>query len=217
MAKMKIRLRHIGYVGMVAVMVMTALQIFSLGSGRGHQLVQQAAPTATHDMVQQEHLAVIYEREWRGEKDLLHLQVDTTFHKIGKAGFEYETICRRQYSLREFSDGYLPMDEMAWACFIEGGKHEWRSDESGKDEWRSDETDTERAKYSRRILDRNCQRAETTIADESYQAWYTCELPYPAAKAKSRITDQPAGLILEARSEKGDFSLRAKYIEQQIG
>lgn len=204
---MRIRLRHIGYVGMVAVMVMTALQIFSLGSGRGHQLVLQAALTTTHDMVQQEHLAVIYEREWRGEKDLLHLQVDTTFHKIGKAGFEYETICRRQYSLREFSDGYRSMDEMAWACFIEGGKREWTSDEA----------DTERAIYCRRILDRNCQRAVTTIASESYQAWYTCELPYPAAKAKSRITNQPAGLILEARSVKGDFSLRTKYIEQQIG
>ena len=197
---MKCKISHIGLIVVAVAMVATAVQLFVLGNGQGHYLTSRERLNATElQRWEDEHLAVIYERTFRGESDLVHLQIDTTYHQIGKAAYKYEVLCKREYTLRSFDGGYEPMDDAVAACFAEGeGSHEWSVTDQ-----------------RRQILGYYCHRAEARIGEQAYEAWYASGLPY--SQPRARITDKWQGLILEAESLSGDFALKVKYIDEKIG
>ncbi|MBQ1953370.1 MAG: hypothetical protein II361_02915 [Alistipes sp.] len=197
---MKCKISHIGLIVVAVAMVATAVQLFVLGNGQGHYLTSREKLNAMQlQRWDDEHLAVIYERTFCGKSDLVHLQIDTTFHQIGKAAYKYEVLCKREYTLRSFDGSYEPMDDALAACFAEGeDSREWRV-----------------TKQRRQILGYDCRKAEALLGEELYQAWYTEELPY--SRPNARTMDQRQGLILEAESRSGDFALKVKYIDEKIG
>lgn len=181
----------------IMLILTTVYQVFTLGYGCSSEIEYQTNKViATNKHYADEHLSVIYERKIGSQTDFVHLQVDTTYHEIGKGGYRYEVLCKREYNLRSFDNGYDDMQDVVAACFISG--KEWEQDN-----------------VRRKIIDYSCQRATAKIGNQLYEAWYTDALPY--RHPDSREIDDKQGLILEARDAEGSYELRAKYIREQIG
>ncbi len=181
----------------LAAIIVAIYQIFTLGYGGSAEIEYSTRQTIEkHTNHATEHLSVIYERKIGNKTDFIHLQVDTTYHAIGKGRYQHEVICNRKYSLRSFDDQYHGMNNAIAACFAES------------DEW--DIKDV----YSR-IMDYKCRQATKLIDGEKYEAWYTTALPHQ--RPQSRAMDKNRGLILKAYNASGNYSLTARYIEQQIG
>ena len=183
---------------LATTLILTAVyQVFTLGYGCSSEIEYQTDKViATNKHYADEHLSVIYERRIDSKTDFVHLQVDTTYHEIGKGGYRYEVLCKREYNLRSFDNGYDDMQDVVAACFISG--KEWELDDA-----------------RRKIIDYSCQRATAKIGNQLYEAWYTDALPH--RHPDSREIDDKRGLILEARDAEGSYELRAKYIREQIG
>lgn len=183
----------------ISAIVVAIYQIFTLGYGdSGRILYNTSQAIAEHTDYADEHLSIIYERKIGDETDFIHLKVDTTYHEIGKGAYKYEILCNRKYSLRSFSDKYHKMDHAIAHCFV-GNNDTWQRSNASQ----------------RRIMNYECERATRLIDGESYEAWYTDALPHQ--RPNSRAKDEYRGVILEARDADGRYSLRVKYIGEQIG
>ena len=184
----------------VMVVAVIAGLTFSAGYGAGHSAICQQehlAELAKHYPTS--HIDVIYERTLSGKQDFLHLEIDTTYHKIGKGNYTREVLCSREFSLREFDVSYRDCGDVVAQCFVEGNaSRKWESGEATKS-----------------IAGNKCYRAVTDSESKQWEAWYTTTLPHIAEGA--RVADHYAGLILEARDAKGEYELKAKYITQYIG
>lgn len=181
----------------IMLILITVYQVFTLRYGCSSEIEYQTEKViATHKHYADEHLSVIYERRIDSQTDFVHLQVDTTYHETGKGAYRYEVLCKREYNLRSFDNGYDDMQDVVTACFISG--KEWEQDN-----------------VRRKIIDYSCQRATAKIGNRLYKAWYTDALPH--RHPDSREIDDKQGLILEARDAEGSYELRAKYIREQIG
>ena len=92
-----------------ALIFIAVYQVFTLGYGCSSEIEYQTEKAiATHKHYADEHLSVIYERRIDSKTDFVHLQVDTTYHEIGKGAYRYEVLCKREYNLRSFDNGYAP-------------------------------------------------------------------------------------------------------------
>lgn len=179
------------------LIVVAVYQVFTLGYGCSSEIEYQTdKAVANHKHYADEHLSVIYERKIGSHTDFVHLQVDTTYHEIGKGAYRYEVLCKREYNLRSFDNEYNDMQDVVVACFISG--KEWEQENA-----------------RRKIMDHSCQRATAKIGNQLYEAWYTDVLPH--RHPDSRTIDDKRGLILEARDAEGGYELKAKYIGEQIG
>lgn len=183
----------------VSIIAVVTIAI-SLGYGSARATIgamRQTIASAKHYPT--ERLSIIYERQCEEKSDFVHLRIDTTYRQIGKAGYNYQIVCDRKYSLREFDTDYNEIDDAVGALFIEGDKaHKWLTSSD-----------------KRRLMDYNASRATTTIDGTRYEAWHTDELPH---LEKGAIELKPRhGVILEAYDDKGNYSLRIKHITQQIG
>lgn len=185
---------------LTATLIFVAIyHVFTLGYGCADEIQYVTEKTVTDNAdYANEHLLVIYERQIGNETDLVQLQIDTTYHKIGKGAYQHEILCNREFSLSSFDGEYHNMSDAVAACFV-GNNNSWNSSDT----------------HPRQIMDYECQRATKLINNEPYEAWYTDALPYH--RPKSRVMDEMRGLVLEARSAKGDYTLKVKYIGEQIG
>lgn len=186
------------YLILAAVVALAIIyQVFTLGYGRADEITYHSqASQAT--LPADERLTVIYEREIEGKADLLHLQVDTTYHARGKGGYQHEIVGKSSYSLRSFDGEYTDMSDAVAACFVMDGR-----------EW------TPTQEHGRQIAGYDCECVQVTLNHEPYRVWYTDALPH--CDASARMEDGMRRLILEAGDARGCYSLRAKYIGQQIG
>lgn len=184
----------------VAILFIAMYQVFTLGYGCTNEINYTAEQQAKEQRAYaDEHLAVIYERTMDNNTDFLHLQIDTTYREIGKGAYKHEILCKRSYSLRSFDGEYEDMnDDAAAACFISG--KEWQ-EANGVNHGT--------------IMGYDCYRATTEINGRAYEAWYTTSLPH--LRHGSRAVDDNCGLILEAYDNDGSYSLRVRYIGEQIG
>lgn len=172
-------------------------QVFTLGYGCADEIAYQSH-TSQATTPAAERLTVIYEREIEGKADLLHLQVDTTYHARGKGGYQHEIVGLNRYSLRSFDGEYTDMSDAVAACFVMDGR-EWEPTHE----------------HEREIMGYACECLQVTLDDIPYRVWHTDALPHYHASA--RVEDGMHRLILEAGDARGSYSLRAKYIGQQIG
>ena len=188
------------YLTIVAGIALIAIyQALNIGYGDASEIIYQSQQAAHASATpSDQHLTVIYEREMCGKSDLLHLKIDTTYHAVGKGAYRHELICHHKCSLSAFDGKYHPMDNVVAACFVMDNR-EWLMP----------------SEHTRRIMDYECQCAITTIDGMPYSVWYTEALPY--LRAGARTSDGYQRLILEAGDKSGEYMLRAKYIEQQIG
>lgn len=172
-------------------------QVFTLGYGRADEIAYHSQ-TQQATLPADERLTVIYEREIEGNADLLHLQVDTTYHARGKGGYQHEIVGKSSYSLRSFDGEYTDMSDAVAACFVMDGR-EWEPTHE----------------LRRQIAGYDCECVQIALDREPYRVWYTDALPHFDASA--RVVDGYRRLILAVGDAKGNYSLRAKYIGQQIG
>ena len=181
-----------------ALLFIAVYQVFNIGYGSYNEIEFTTAQTiANHESYANERLSVIYERKINECSDFLHLQVDTTYRQIGKGAYKHEILCDRSFSLRSFDGEYHNISNEA-ACFVDVEDRDWNNT-GGR----------------RRIMDYDCQRATALINGKPYEAWYTEALPH--RHPKSKVSDTYRGVVLEMRDAEGSYSLRAKYIGQQIG
>ena len=182
-----------------ALLLVSVYHVFNIGYGSYNE-VEYAADkiVKSHESCADEHLSVIYERKIDECSDFLHLKVDTTYRQIGKGAFRYELLCDRSFSLRSFDGEYHNISNVVEACFVNMDDKDWNNTGS-----------------RRRIMDYDCQRVTALIDNKAYEAWYTEALPH--RHPKSMVSDTYRGLVLEMRNAEGSYSLRAKYIGQQIG
>ena len=183
-----------------ATLFVAMYQVFTLGYGSADKINYTAEQQAKEQKAYaDEHLAVIYERTMDNNTDFLHLQIDTTYHEIGKGAYKHEILCKRKYTLRSFDGEYEDMSDAVATCFISG--KEWQ------------EANANGVKHGT-IIGYDCYRATTEINGRAYEAWYTTTLPH--LHKGSRAVDDNCGLILEAYDNDG-YSLRVRYIGEQIG
>lgn len=183
----------------VAVLFVAMYQAFTLGYGCADKIGYTAEQLLNeHTTYADERLAVIYERKMGDNTDFVHLQIDTTYREIGKGAYKHEILCKRNYSLRSFDGEYEDMNDATAECFISG--KEWQ-EANGVNHGT--------------IMGYNCYRATTNIDGRAYEAWYTTSLPH--LSHGSRAADNNCGLILEAHDTEGGYSLRVRYIGEQIG
>ncbi len=185
--------------GIFSVLILAALAIgFSLvGYGEGHTAMHIEALRHSENTPAPTRTSVIYERQYLGHTDLLHLEVDTTYHTRGKKGYRYETVCNNKVSLRSFDQGYVRLNAETESCFVEGGRYKWLKV--------SDE---------KTILGYLCHHALVVDGDTSWEAWYCDALPHrpDIASLKSR----QSGLILAACNSDKTYTLKAKNITHTI-
>ena len=182
-----------------SLLLVSVYHVFNIGYGSYNEIEYAADKTVkSHESYTDEHLSVIYERKIDECRDFLHLKVDTTYRQIGKGAFRYELLCDRSFSLRSFDGEYNNISNVAEACFVDVEDKDWNNTGS-----------------RRRITGYDCQRATALIDNKAYEAWYTEALPH--RHPKSKVSDTYRGLVLEMRNAEGSYSLRAKYIGQQIG
>ena len=183
----------------VLIIVAIVYQLFSTGYGVAPivESCNQAVARQANDITKQ-HLCIIYEREVRGEKDMLQLDIDTTYHRISKGGYRGEQLCNREFRLRSYDKQYCDITPMVVNCFIDGNKNRWEKSPSVSN-----------------ILGYECQKATTNIANTHYQAWYTTALPHPDHQAKPN--DPLRGLIMELRNQDGTYAIRVKHITEHKG
>ena len=174
--------------------------IFTIGYGFGYDAISIARQQYNEaKQYKPSYLAVIYERKCEQRSDFLHLEIDTTYHEIGRKAFHYEVICNRDIKVRAFDGSYIDCSEVAERCFVYADNGlEWK-----------------RLNSQRRIIDQNCNEARVKIDGEEYSVWYTTALPHCEDGAKPRKHYE--GLILEASNESGTYSLKAKHIRQHLG
>ena len=185
----------------VAALFIAMYQVFTLGYGCADSIQYATQQSVEKNRAYaDEHLAVIYERWINDNTDFLHLQIDTTYHQIGKGAYKHEILCKRSYSLRNFDGEYKDMSDAVAACFISG--KEWQ------------EANANGINHGT-IMGYDCYRATTEINGRAYEAWYTTTLPH--LRKGSRAVDDNCGLILEAKDNDGSYSLRVRYIGEQIG
>ena len=111
------------------LIVVAVYQVFTLGYGCSSEIEYQTdKAVANHKHYADEHLSVIYERKIGSHTDFVHLQVDTTYHEIGKGAYRYEVLCKREYNLRSFDNEYNDMQDVVVACFISGKEWEQEND-----------------------------------------------------------------------------------------
>ena len=112
-------------------------------------------------------LTIQYERHNNDIKDLLCLEIDTTYRTIGRGSFCYETICDRKISLRTSSGEHFTA-EQARNCFIEGGSRRWVKQHDTKT-----------------ILGYGCGLSLAVDNGLKWQAWYTGQLPHCHSNSNS--------------------------------
>ena len=182
-----------------ALLLIAVYHVFNIGYGSYNEIEYVAGKIVkSHESYADEHLSVIYERKINECSDFLHLQVDTTYHQIGKGAFRYELLCDRSFSLRSFDGEYHNISNVVEACFVDIEDKDWNN-----------------IGFRRRITGYDCQRATALIDNKAYEAWYTEALPH--RHPKSKVSDTYRGLVLEMRNAEGSYSLQVKYIGQQIG
>ena len=183
-----------------ALIIFTVVyNLFSTGYGIAPIIESSNQSIARHaNDIDKHHLCVIYEREMQGEKDLLQLDIDSTFHQIGKGGYRGEQRCKREFRLRSYDKQYCDITPKVVNCFIDGNENRWVKMPSESN-----------------ILGYECQRAMTNIADNHYHAWYTTALPYPDHRAKA--IDPLQGLIMELRNHDGTYAIKVKHIIEHKG
>lgn len=175
--------------------------LLSAGYGAGHSAIcQQEFMASQAKQYQPSQVDVIYERTIDGQQDFLHLEIDTTYHRRGKANYTREVVCDRDFSLRAFDGSYHDCSAFVAKCFVEN--------EEGQREWAE-------AKATKSIIGQECRRALATIDGKEWEAWYTLDLPLIANGAKA--TDAYKGLLLEVRDRENRYELKARYITQYIG
>jgi GLPGLI family protein len=188
-------------ISMVATLMVVALVLvhaFTIGYGSGFSsrgramMAVQQAKRYTPSL-----LTVKYERHNDNIKDMLHLEIDTTYRTIGRGSFCYKTICDRKISLRTSSGEYFTA-EQARNCFIEGGSRQWITQHDAK-----------------RIEGYDCGASLAVEGGLLWQAWYTEQLPHCCAN--TTIDDGLKGLILAAQSGDGRWSIKATKIDLTIG
>ena len=182
-----------------ALLLVAVYHAFNIGYGSYNEIEYTTAQTvANHESYADEHLSVIYERKIDECSDFLHLQVDTTYRQIGKGAYKHEILCDRSFTLRSFDGKYHNISNVVAACFVDVEDKDWNNTGA-----------------RRRIIGYDCQRATALIEGKPYEAWYTEALPH--RHPKSKVGDTYRGVVLEMRDAEGSYSLKAKYIGQQIG
>lgn len=184
------------------VLIFAIGHIFTIGYGFGYDAISRtdrAVEQAKQSGYQPSHLAVIYERKVEQRNDFLHLEVDTTYHSIGRHAFQYKTICDREITLRAYDGAYIDCSDMAASCFVfADNNRKWQL-----------------AGEQKQIIDQKCKSATTSIDGEEYKAYYTLALPHCAVEAQpSQLYE---GLILEVYDTDGSYSLKAIHIAQHLG
>jgi len=187
---MKIDIRYIYVSGIAAAVIAAITHALTIGYGVKYTSTPQSETTCRPMST-----AVIYERNYNGHIDFVHLKIDTTYRKTGKGRLKLETICDRKISLRSFDGKYADCSFATSRCFVIGNDIEWR--DTGE---------------TRRIMDYECRRATATFDNRTWEVWYTLLLPRCAAG--TRMSDHLAGLILEASESKGDYSLKIRHISE---
>lgn len=196
---MSIKLRHIYSLAATVAVIMAVAHAFTVGYGPGSRTacLLSSAEDRTTDHAPSS-MTAIYERK-RGEMcDFIHLKIDTTYRAIGRNGFHRELVCDRTMSLRCFDGIYADCENCAGRCFARG---------SGTAAWHD-------TGETRRIMDYECRRATADFDGRRWEVWYTDRLPYCADGA--RRSDGLQGLILEAGSQDGRYSLKIRYISETI-
>ncbi len=196
-AKAHKRALWIGILALAAIIGVTMLT----GYGEGHlALKEQSAISQKVKSYKDSQVDVIYERMMRGKLDWLHLEIDTTYHKVGKGNFTYKVLCNREFTLRAYNSQYENWGNAYKHCFIEG---------EGEKVWNL----TRKEPMS--LLGYEALGATMTTPENRWRVWYTEELPHIEDGATR--TDSYKGLILEAMDSKGEYHLKAKYIKLNIG
>ena len=176
--------------------------IFTIGYGFGYDAISRtdrAVEQAKQSDYQSSHVAVIYERRVEQRNDFLHLEIDTTYHSIGRHAFQYKMICDREITLRAYDGAYIDCSDMAASCFVfADNNRKWQP-----------------AGEQKQIIDQKCKSATTSIDGEEYKAYYTLALPHCAVGAQTSQLYE--GLILEAYDADGSYSLKAIHIAQHLG
>ena len=192
--------KRVFFVISALAILLSAGHIFTIGYGFGYDAISRAEMSIEQaKRYQPSHLAVIYERTVDGRSDLLHLEIDTTYRAIGSNAFHYKMICDREITVRAFDGEYADCSEIAANCFVFAeNNRKWQL-----------------GRESRTIIDQECNSATTTIDGEEYKAWYATALPHCDKDAQQERRLE--GLILEARSANGSYTLKAKYIAQHLG
>ena len=184
------------------VLIFAIGHIFTIGYGFGYDTIsrtERAVEQAKQSGYQPSHVAVIYERTVEQRNDFLHLEIDTTYHSIGRHAFQYKMICDREITLRAYDGAYIDCSDMAASCFVfADNNRKWQL-----------------AGEQKQIIDQKCKSATTSIDGEEYKAYYTLTLPHCAVGAQpSQLYE---GLILEAYDTDGSYSLKAIHIAQHLG
>ncbi len=178
----------------IAIFVVCAIGLSFIGYGEGHIAVRTNSAYLAQNTPTHTHLSIIYEREYRGKCDLLHLEIDTTYHARGKKGYCYEVVCNDNVSLRSFDGEYTTLNISNGACFIEGSERKWLKTNDKKS-----------------ILDYHCDHALMADDSSSWEAWYCNALPHRPDIA--RLNSHHKGLILAVRNNDNSYFLKAKHIK----
>lgn len=198
---MNLKLRHIYSLTATVAVIVALAHAFTVGYGPGRRTAGTLSAEAEREPTEPapSSMAAIYERKCGDRHDFLHLKIDTTYRRAGKRMFRRETICDRAMWLRSFDGTYADCQGGAGRCFALGNDEIiWR--DTGE---------------TRRIMDYDCRRATADFEGRRWEVWYTDRLPYRAAGV--RMSDALHGLILEANSQDGYYSLKIRHITENIG
>lgn len=211
---MKIAQLKISTIVLLSITIAIGYCVLSAGYGVGHLAIKEQEQSVEEARTYaNSHVDVIYERICGGNQDFLHLEIDTTYHKIGKRNYTYKRLCNRDFSLREYDGEYRDCKTAYAKCFITGdGAYAWEKSYVSKGKSSGGNGNT--TNYMQ-IAAYKCYPAVTTIADRSWQAWYTDLLPQVEHGAET--TDDYRGLILHLTDIEGEYTLQAKYINIYIG
>ena len=198
---MKIASLKVSTIVLLAVVSAIAYCTFSAGHGVGHlALREQAMLTEAGMQYSDSHVDVIYERTFGHEQDWLHLEIDTTYHKVGKGNFTYKTLCNRRFSLRAYGEEYESWGNGYKHCFIEGqSEHKWST----------------LPHSPTKLLGYEVQKASSSDGTSDWEVWYTEQLP--EIHIGSQCQDDYKGLILYLSDLSRGYTLEAKHIDIHMG
>ena len=184
--------------GTIAIVAIVLTHAFTIGYGSGYKS-RGRAMLAVEQAKQYtpSHLTIHYERKMLDKQEILRLEIDTTYRKIGKGAFTYEVICDRFIALHSSGEEKFTTAE-AKQCFIEGANRKWI---------------TQNGHHT--IEGYDCWSSVASDEKTSWLAWYTTELPHCAEGAT--ISDGLKGLILHVEDSKGEYKLHATKIDVKIG
>ena len=185
-------------VAVIAIVAIALTHIFTIGYGVGFQNRGKAMLAVKQaKQYTPSHLTIHYERKMLDKQEILRLEIDTTYRKIGKGAFTYEVICDRFIALHGSGKETFSTNE-AKQCFIEGANRKWIKQNGHQ-----------------AIEGYNCWASAASDKKASWLAYYTTELPYCAEGAT--ISDGLKGLILHVEDSKGEYRLHATKIDVKIG